>query len=85
MLSIKRCVCFVHSETAVRISQLDSVAPKLFKFAGDSIIPSLLSVFNISATCSDTVLATWKTANISLLSSKVTMKLISILTGLFRF
>ena len=28
----------------------DSVAPKLLKFAGDSIIPSLLSVLNTS-TC----------------------------------
>jgi len=45
----------------------DSVAPKLFKkFAGDSIIPSLLSVFNKSATC-NTVPATRKAANISAL------------------
>ena len=44
----------------------DSVAPKLFTFAGDSIIPSLLSVFNISSTC-NTVTATWEAANISAL------------------
>ena len=44
----------------------DSVAPKLLKFTGDAIIPSLLSVFNISATC-NTVPATWKAANISAL------------------
>ena len=44
----------------------DSVAPKLLKFAGDSIVPSLLSVFKISATCG-TVPATWKAANISAL------------------
>ena len=43
-----------------------SVAPKLLKFTGDSIIPSLLSVFNISAAC-NTVPATMK----------VTVKLIS--------
>ena len=44
----------------------DSVAPKLLKFAGESIIPSLLYVFNTSATC-NTVPATWKTTNISAL------------------
>ena len=44
----------------------DSVAPKLFTFAGDSIIPSLLSVFNISSSC-NTVTATWEAANISAL------------------
>ena len=37
------------------------------KFADDLIIPSLRSVFNISATCTDTVPATWKPANISAL------------------
>ena len=37
---------------ADKASGPDSVAPKLLKFAGDSIIPSLLSVFNISAACS---------------------------------
>ena len=40
--------------------------PKNIKFTGDSIIPSLLFVFNISATC-NTVPATWKAANISAL------------------
>ena len=40
--------------------------PKNIKFAGDSIIPSLLFVSNISATC-NTVPATWKGANISAL------------------
>lgn len=44
----------------------DCVAAKLIKFAGDSIIPSLLFVSNISATC-NTVSATWKAANISAL------------------
>ena len=44
----------------------ESVAPKLPKFAGDSIIPSLLSVFNISATC-NTAPAIWKAAKISAL------------------
>lgn len=41
--------------------------PQNIKFAGDSIIPSLLSVFNIGTTCTDTVPATWKAANISAL------------------
>ena len=54
---------------ADKTSGLDSVAPKLLKFAGDSITPSLLSVFNISATC-NTALATWKAANISALYKK---------------
>ena len=40
--------------------------PKNIKFAGYSIIPSLLFVFNISATC-NTVPATWKAVNISAL------------------
>ena len=44
-----------------------SVAPKLLKFAGDSIIPSLLSVFNISTTCNTVPAAPWKAANISAL------------------
>ena len=44
----------------------DCVAAKLIKFAGNSIIPSLLFVSNISATC-NTVPATWKAANISAL------------------
>ena len=51
---------------ADKASGPDSVAPKLLKFTDGSIIPSLLSVFNISATC-NTVPATMK----------VTMKLIS--------
>lgn len=40
--------------------------PQNIKFAGDSIIPSLLFVFNISAIC-NTVPAAWKAANISAL------------------
>ena len=36
---------------ADKASEPDIVDPKLLKFAGDSIIPSLLSVFNISSTC----------------------------------
>ena len=40
--------------------------PQNIRFAGDSIIPSLLFVFNISATC-NTVPAAWKAANISAL------------------
>ena len=52
--------------TADKASGPNSVAPKLLKFAGDSIISSLLSVFHTSATC-NTVPATWKTANISAL------------------
>lgn len=51
---------------ADKASGHDRVAPKLLKFAGDSIIPSLLSVFQISATC-NSVPATWKAANISAL------------------
>ena len=51
---------------ADKASGPDSVAAKLLKFTDGSIIPSLLSVFNISATCNN-VLATMK----------VTMKLIS--------
>ena len=49
---------------ADKASEPDCVDPKLLKSAGDSIIPSLLSVFNISSTC-NTVPATWKAANIS--------------------
>lgn len=51
---------------ADKASGPDRVAPKLLKFAGDSIIPSLLSVFQISATC-NSVPTTWKAANISAL------------------
>ena len=51
---------------ADKASGPDSVAPKLLTFTGDSIIPFLLSVFNISATC-NTVPATMK----------VTVKLLS--------
>ena len=51
---------------ADKASGSDSVAPKLLKFAGDSIISSLWSVFNTSVTC-NTVPATWKAANISAL------------------
>ena len=51
---------------ADKSSGLDSVAPKLLKFAGDSVIPSLFSVFNTSPTC-NTVPVTWKAANISAL------------------
>ena len=36
---------------ADKASGPDSVAPKLLKFAGDSIISSLLTAFNISAPC----------------------------------
>ena len=49
---------------ADKASEPDSVDPQLLKSAGDSIIPSLLSVLNISSTC-NTVPATWKAANIS--------------------
>ena len=46
-----------------------SVAAKLIKFAGDSIIPSLRFVSNISATY-NTITATWKAANISALNKR---------------
>ena len=42
---------------ADKASETDSVDPQLLKSAGDSIIPSLLSVLNISSTC-NTVPAT---------------------------
>ena len=51
---------------ADKASGPDNVAPKLLKFAGDSIIPSLLSVFNVSCTF-NTIPATWKAANVSAL------------------
>ena len=81
-LSYEDIVSLMAKLKADKASGPNSVAPKLLKFAGDSIIRSLLSVFNTSAT-SNTVPATWKTANISKI--KVTMKLIRILIGLFRF
>ena len=63
-LSYEDIVSSMAKLKADKASGPDSVAPKLLKFAGDSIIPSLLSVFNTSATC-NTVPATWKAANIS--------------------
>ena len=64
--SYEGIVCSMTKLKANEASRLDSVAPKLLKFAGDSIIPSSLSVFNTSTTC-NTVPVTWKAANISAL------------------
>ena len=65
-LSYEGIVSSMAKLKADKASGPDSVAPKLLKFAGDSIVPSFLSVFNISATC-NTVPATWKAASISAL------------------
>ena len=63
-LSYEGIVSSMAKLKADKASGLDNVTPKLPKLAGDSIIPSLLSVFNISITC-HTVPTTWKAANIS--------------------
>lgn len=68
---------------ADKVSGPDSVTKKLLKFADDSFIPFLLSVFNRSVTC-NTVPASWKAANILGLYKKDD-ELISIIIGLFRF
>ena len=65
-LSYEGIVSSMAKLKADKASGPDSVASKLLKFAGDTIIPSLLSVFNISATC-NTVPATWKAASSSAL------------------
>ena len=69
MLSYEGIVSSMAKLRANKASELDSVTLKLLKFAFDSIIPSLLSVFNISVTC-NTVPAPWKAANISALYKK---------------
>ena len=65
-LSCEGIVSSMAKLKADKASGPDSVAPKLLKFACDSIIPFLLSVFNISSTF-NTVPATWKAANVSAL------------------
>ena len=47
-----------------KASRPDNVSSKLLKSAGNAIVPSLMSVFTASA-ASNTVPATWKSANVS--------------------
>ena len=47
----------------------DMVAPKLLKYAGKALIPSLFSLYSISANC-NRVPDTWKLANVSALFKK---------------
>ena len=47
----------------------DNVLPKLLKFAGDALIPSLMSLYTISMT-SNVVPKTWKSANVTPLFKK---------------
>ena len=47
-----------------KASRPDNVSSKLLKSAGNAIVPSLVSVFTASA-ASNTVPATWKSANVS--------------------
>ena len=68
-LSYEGIVSSMAKLRADKASGPDSVTPKLLKFTGDSIIPSLFSVFNISVTCK-TLPATRKAANISALCKK---------------
>ena len=47
----------------------DKVAPRLLKYAGKELIPSLLALYNLSAYC-NSVPSSWKTANVLALFKK---------------